>query len=44
VLAESGIKTFDDLAGIAEDFQVVNGIGPMKAEDLSEAWDEIVSD
>ena len=43
VLAESDITTFDDLAAIADDFQVVNGIGPAKAEDLSDAWDEIVS-
>lgn len=44
LLAEAGIKTFDDLAGIAGDFEVIRGIGPSKAEDLSEAWDEIVSE
>ena len=43
VLAESSIETFDDLAEIADDFQVVKGIGPMKADDLSEAWDEILN-
>jgi hypothetical protein len=44
LLAESGVNTFDDLAGIAGAFEFIRGIGPAKAEDLSEAWDEIVSE
>lgn len=43
VLADEGVETFSDLAAIEEDFQSVTGIGQAKAEDLSEAWDEIAS-
>jgi hypothetical protein len=43
VLAESGITTFEDLAEVAGDFEVVNRIGPTRAQALSQAWDEIVA-